>query len=169
MIQYLRMKKSYIILFLLFSIGVVYFATPYQYWIAKLYSFTRPDSEYTTTYYAGTVNIETTTFDKMTGALRAKKCNIKMDATNSALCNYWRKQHPIAGDSLLVDPTGQIMAPFSFTVTKDKLFFSKSIPGKPNIALLKDRVRKDASFVGVQILENSWRLDSVKYPWDAIF
>lgn len=166
-----KYKKLFLILFLIFSISVViYYADPYQYWLAKFLSFVRPGDEHSRTAYSGNVKIESTTFEEIIGILQEKKCRETTTTTNEiSKCYYRREQLLNSGDSLVVYPNGMGWGPISFIVTKDKFFFSKDIPGKPDLEKLKIDVREDASFIGVQIRENSWELESVRYPWDVTY
>lgn len=167
----MKRKKFFLILFLVLVVAaIIYYAAPYQYWFAKFLSTVRPGNEYSRTAYSGNVKIESTTFEKIISVLREKGCNEMAATTNEiSRCYYRRTQLENTDDSLVVYPNGMGWGPISFVVTQKRLFFSKDISGKPDIEKLKTQVREDALFTGVQIQENSWKLESVRYPWDVVY
>lgn len=167
MIQKHKMLISILLIFI--ASFVIYYAAPYKYWFAKFLSIVHPGNENSITVYNGYVKIDSTTFERVTSALQEKGCKEKMAMTSEiSRCYYQQRRLPVTGDSLAIYPSGLGWGPISFTITTDKLFFSKEISGKPDLENLKTHVRKDASFAGVQIHENSWRLESVGYPVNLI-
>lgn len=167
----MKYKKIYCVLFFLFIIGVViYYTTPYQYLFAKLLSVVRSGGEFSRTAYGGYVKIDSTTLEDVVDTLQKNRCKaISPVVTEDTRCYYRRILLQNTEDSLIVYPNGMGWGPISFTITSEKLFFSKDILGKPDIEKLKVDVRKDASFADVKIRENSWKIESVRYPWDVIY
>ncbi len=165
------MKKIFLTLALIIIFGVVvYYTLPYKYWFVKLLSVINDrGNEYSTTSYSGYVGIERTTFDEIKETLKERGCAEMGSEFLGSKCLYQRRQLENAGDSLVVYPRGMGWGPVSFAVTESRLFFGKDIPGKPDLGKLKAEVRKDASFTGVKIRENYWRVTDVKYPWDAVY
>lgn len=60
--------------------------------------------------------------------------------------------------------------PTGFTITTDRVWADKDIPGSPNKEAYKNEVRQDISSINniVQIDESSWNIDT-KYPWAAVY
>lgn len=148
---------------------LVYYTIPYKYWFAKFLSIARPGSENARTAYGGSVKIKPTTLKTIIKTLHQKNCleEVKWPLNNNAataMCRYDARQQ-----ELVVYPNGPGWGPVSFVITSDKLSFSKDIKGAPDLEKLKIEVRKDAIFAGTEIIENSWNMESVKYPWYAIY
>jgi hypothetical protein len=125
------------------------------------------------TMYTGYVKIEPVSLSDIKTKLEEQGCHTndyKGETTNR--CRY---QETIVSyekkNGLVIYPHGYGWGPISFSLTEDKLWDSKDIPGPPNPDKFKEEVRQDVSAIGniVQIKENSWKITETKYPWTVIY
>jgi hypothetical protein len=125
------------------------------------------------TMYTGYVKIESMSLPDIKTKLEEQGCHAndyKGETTNP--CRYQETTVSYEKkNSLVIYPYGYGWGPISFSLTEDKLWDSKDIPGPPNPDKFKEEVRQDVSAIGniVQIKENSWKITETKYPWTVIY
>ena len=125
------------------------------------------------TMYTGYVKIEPMSLSDIKTKLEEQGCHTndyKGETTNR--CRYQETNVSCEKkNGLVIYPHGYGWGPISFSLTEDKLWDSKDIPGPPNSDKFKEEVRQDVSAIGniVQIKENSWKITETKYPWTVIY
>src|SRR3989344_6969442 len=125
------------------------------------------------TMYTGYVKIEPMSLSDIKTKLEEQGCHTndyKGETTNR--CRYQETTVSYEkNNGLVIYPHGWGWGPISFSLTEDKLWDSKDIPGPPNPDKFKEEVRQDVSAIGniVQIKENSWKITETKYPWTVLY
>ena len=122
------------------------------------------------TLYTGYVKIEPMSLSDIKTKLEEQGCHSKGETANR--CSYQETTVSYEKkNGLVIYPHGHGWGPISFSLTEDKLWDSKDIPGPPNPDKFKEEVREDVSAIGniVQIKENSWKITETKYPWTVIY
>ena len=125
------------------------------------------------TLYTGYVKIEPMSLADIKTKLEAQGCHgndFKGETTNP--CRYSEGNVSYENkNGIIVHPHGFGWGPLSFSLTEDRLWDTKDIPGPPNPDKFKEEVRQDVSAVGnmVQIKENTWKITETKYPWTVLY
>ncbi|MFA5023974.1 MAG: hypothetical protein WC523_03410 [Patescibacteria group bacterium] len=125
------------------------------------------------TLYTGYVKIEPISLTNIKSRLEAQGCHeqdFKGEKTNP--CSYAETTISYEKKSgIVVHPYGFGWGPLSFSLTEDKLWNTKDIPGSPDAEKFKEEVRQDVNAIGniVQIKENTWKITETKYPWTVIY
>lgn len=125
------------------------------------------------TLYTGYVKIEPISLFDIKTKLEEQGCRI--DNYKGETKNPCRYQETIVSyekkNGIVVYPHGFGWGPLSFSLTENKLWNIKDIPGPPNPDKFKEKVRQDINAIGniVQIKENSWKIIETEYPWDVIY
>ena len=125
------------------------------------------------TLYTGYVNIEPISLSNLKTKLEENGCHtndFKDEGINP--CRYRETNVSYENkNGIVVYPHGYGFGPMSFSLTENKLWDTKDIPGSPDPDKFKAEVRQDVSAIGniVQIKENSWKITETKYPWDVVY
>ena len=125
------------------------------------------------TLYTGYVKIEPMSLSDIKTKLEEQGCHgndYKGETAN--LCRYREANVSYENkNGIIVHPHGFGWGPLSFSLTEDKLWDSKDIPGPPEPNKFKEEVRQDVSAIGniVQIKESSWKITETKYPWTVLY
>jgi len=125
------------------------------------------------TLYTGYVKIEPMSLSDIKTKLEEQGCHgndYKGETTNP--CRYQEANVSYENkNGIIVHPHGFGWGPLSFSLTEDKLWDSKDIPGPPDPNKFKEEVRQDVSAIGniVQIKESSWKITETKYPWTVLY
>ena len=124
------------------------------------------------TLYTGYVKIERTSLAEIKAMLEKQGCHTndyQGETTNR--CVYRETIVEESRNGFIILPHGPGWGPISFSLTEDKLWDVKDIPGSPNPDKFKDEVRKDVDSIDniVKIKENTWKITGTKYPWTVLY
>ena len=123
------------------------------------------------TLYNGGVSINEVSLIDIKERLERQGCrNLSFVGEKTKPCLY-RDTYMLDKGYIEVYPGGVGWGPLSFTITKNSVSAEKDIPGSPDIEKYKNEVRADIlnTNIGLEIKENSWKLNKVTYPWSVVY
>lgn len=123
------------------------------------------------TLYQGYVSIAPVSLSDIKAKLLAQGCQqIGYRGAAKSKCRFQETTvYALNEPGIEIFPTGPAFGPLSYYITANKIWAEKDILGSPNPDLFKQEVRQDVAATGtiVTILENSWKITKMEYPWDA--
>jgi len=125
------------------------------------------------TLYEGYVSIEPVSLAEIKIKLETQGCHTN-DYTGETTnrCTYRDAVvTQLNENGIEIYPRGPGFGPVSFSITENKLWTEKDIPGPPDQKKFKEEVRQDVESLNsiFTIKENSWKITETKYPWTVIY
>jgi len=125
------------------------------------------------TYYEATAEINPASLSQIKTKLENAGCSlVKKEPAKVGTCSY-REEFvaKLNGNGLVIYPKGMGFGPVYFYLTENKILNYKDIPGSPNKERYKEEVEKEIEGVGnaVQIKEETWEFNKIKYPWTTVY
>jgi hypothetical protein len=120
------------------------------------------------TYYSGSVAIAPASLAERVARLEARGCRPMNGGSVGAACVFERASAgPSDPPGLVVHPRGLGFGPSEVVITGGRLHAAKDLPGSPDEEAYRRAVREDVSQLGeaVQIVEGTWTMSEIKYPW----
>jgi hypothetical protein len=119
--------------------------------------------------YSGSVGIAPATLAERAARLEARGCGPLRAGEAPARCFYERRDAGRGEEALLVHPHGLGFGPDALVLTRDRLVATKDLPGPPDEEAYRRAVRESAGEIGVLVVEGTWVLEQVTYPWTVLY